>query len=34
LARALKFSISHVPREDNKEANGLASRAAARQDPA
>jgi ribonuclease HI len=34
LARALKFSISHVPREDNKEANGLASRAAARKDPA
>ena len=24
LARSLKFSISHVPREDNAEANGLA----------
>ena len=27
LARALSFSISHVPREDNAEANHLASRA-------
>ena len=27
LARALSFSISHVPREDNVEANHLASRA-------
>ena len=27
LARALKFSISHVPREDNAEANQLASTA-------
>jgi ribonuclease HI len=34
LARALKFSISHVPREANREANGLANRAAARKDPA
>src|SRR5580658_4255828 len=28
LARSLKFSISHVPRENNAEANGLASSAA------
>lgn len=28
LARSLNFSISHVPREDNAEANGLASSAA------
>jgi ribonuclease HI len=28
LASALKFSISHVPREANEEANGLANRAA------
>jgi ribonuclease HI len=28
LARSLSFSISHVPREDNAEANGLASSAA------
>jgi ribonuclease HI len=28
LARSLDFSISHVPREDNIEANGLASAAA------
>jgi ribonuclease HI len=27
LARALKFSISHVPRENNAEANGLAQSA-------
>ncbi len=27
LARSLKFSISHVPREDNAEANGLAQAA-------
>src|SRR5579864_4863731 len=27
LARSLKFSISHVPREDNAEANGLAQSA-------
>lgn len=27
LARSLKFSISHVPREDNAEANGLAQTA-------
>jgi hypothetical protein len=27
LARALKFSISHVPRENNAEANGLAQTA-------
>ena len=27
LARSLKFSISHVPREDNVEANGLAQAA-------
>jgi hypothetical protein len=27
LARALKFSISHVPRENNTEANRLASTA-------
>ena len=27
LARSLKFSISHVPRESNEEANGLAQRA-------
>ena len=27
LARALKFSISHVPRENNAEANGLAQAA-------
>jgi ribonuclease HI len=27
LARALKFSISHVPRENNAEANGLANTA-------
>lgn len=27
LARALKFSISHVPRESNAEANGLAQAA-------
>jgi ribonuclease HI len=27
LARALKFSISHVPRENNVEANGLAQTA-------
>ena len=27
LARSLKFSISHVPREDNTEANGLARKA-------
>ncbi len=27
LARSLKFSISHVPREDNVEANGLAQSA-------
>ena len=27
LARALEFSISHVPREDNAEANGLAQSA-------
>jgi ribonuclease HI len=30
LARSLDFSISHVPREDNTEANGLASSAARR----
>jgi ribonuclease HI len=30
LARSLKFSISHVPRENNAEANGLASSAARR----
>jgi ribonuclease HI len=30
LARALKFSISHVPREANAEANGLANSAARR----
>ena len=29
LARSLKFSISHVPREDNAEANGLAQAASA-----
>jgi len=29
LARALKFSISHVPRENNAEANGLAQSALA-----
>jgi ribonuclease HI len=28
LARSLSFSISHVPRENNAEANGLASSAA------
>ena len=28
LARSLEFSISHVPRESNTEANGLASSAA------
>ena len=27
LARSLKFSISHVPRKDNAEANGLAQTA-------
>jgi ribonuclease HI len=27
LARALRFSISHVPREDNAEANRLANKA-------
>ena len=27
LARSLKFSISHVPRESNEEANGLAQTA-------
>jgi len=27
LARGLNFSISHVPREDNAEANGLAQSA-------
>jgi ribonuclease HI len=27
LARGLKFSISHVPRENNAEANGLAQSA-------
>jgi hypothetical protein len=27
LARSLKFSISHVPREDNAEANRLAQTA-------
>jgi ribonuclease HI len=32
LARALNFSISHVPREANVEANGLANRAARRPD--
>ena len=31
LARALKFSISHVPRESNAEANGLAQSALRRQ---
>jgi ribonuclease HI len=31
LARSLKFSISHVPREDNAEANGLAQSALRRQ---
>ena len=30
LARSLDFSISHVPREYNTEANGLASSAARR----
>ena len=30
LARSLDFSISHVPREHNTEANGLASSAARR----
>src|SRR6476661_8720531 len=28
LARSMKFSISHVPRENNREANSLASTAA------
>jgi len=28
LARSLQFSISHVPRENNREANSLASKAA------
>jgi ribonuclease HI len=28
LARSLQFSISHVPRENNREANSLASTAA------
>jgi len=32
LARSLKFSISHVPREDNAEANGLAQAALRRRD--
>jgi ribonuclease HI len=34
LARGLKFSISHVRREDNAEANGLANAAARSVKPA